>query len=235
MKTGSISAILIAGLWPVALGQSVSAPASVPAAAAPISGLAPAQPTAPPPRRQDRRAGRRNPQAAASVDNQQATAHGPQRRRIQPEASAANQNSVNEHGRSAHQRPAINYSQAVKRQHRERHDRGWWKQRYTTIVLVNGCGYYYWDAGYWFPAFGYEPQYENYQDNGPIYTYGNLLPDQVIYNVQAALKELGYYSGPLSGSMSGTTRTAVSAFQEDNGLDVTGAIDAPTVEALGLY
>ena len=100
--------------------------------------------------------------------------------------------------------------------------------------MVN-CGYYYWDAGYWFPALGYYPQYENFEYNGPIYTYGNLLPDQVIYNVQSALKELGYYSGPLSGSFSGATRSAITAFQEDNGLDVTSAIDAPTVEALGLY
>jgi hypothetical protein len=111
----------------------------------------------------------------------------------------------------------------------------WWHRHYTTIVFVGGCGYYYWDAGYWFPAWGYYPQFENFEYNGPIYTYGNLLPDQVIYNVQQALKELGYYSGPLSGSMSAATRAAISAFQEDNGIEVTGAIDAPTVEALGLY
>lgn len=101
-------------------------------------------------------------------------------------------------------------------------------------MFVTGCGYYYWDAGYWFPAFGYYPPYENFDYNGPIYTYGDLLPDQVIYNVQRALKELGYYGGPLTGSFSATTRAAVAAFQEDNGLDVTGAIDAPTVEALEL-
>ncbi len=137
--------------------------------------------------------------------------------------------------RHAHaQAPAINFAQATQRQHRERHNPQWWKSHFTTIVFVTGCGYYYWDAGYWFPAFGYYPQYENFDYNGPIYTYGDLLPDQVIYNVQRALKELGYYAGPLTGSFSATTRAAVTAFQEDNGLDVTGAIDAPTVEALGL-
>jgi len=132
-------------------------------------------------------------------------------------------------------RPSINFAQATQRQHHQRHDHGWWKSRYTTIVFVSNCGYYYWDAGYWFPALGYYPQYENFEYNGPIYTYGDLLPDQVIYNVQRALKEFGYYAGQLSGSLSAATRAALSAFQEDNGLDVTGAIDAPTVEALGLY
>lgn len=133
------------------------------------------------------------------------------------------------------QRPAVNYAEAVKRQHHQRHDRQWWINHYRTIIFVTGCGYYYWDAGYWFPAFGYDPRYESYDYEGPIYTYGNLLPDQVIYNVQRALKDLGYYSGPLNASLGAATRAAISAFQEDNGLEVTGGIDAPTVEALGLY
>ena len=129
----------------------------------------------------------------------------------------------------------MSYVDAVKRQHHERHDRTWWKSHFTTIVFVTGCGYYYWDAGYWFPAWGYDPRYESYESDGPIYTYGNLLPDQVIYNVQRALKEAGYYAGSLTASLSANLRRAIAAFQEDNGLDVTGAIDASTVEALGLY
>jgi peptidoglycan hydrolase-like protein with peptidoglycan-binding domain len=101
-------------------------------------------------------------------------------------------------------------------------------------VFVIG-GYYYYDAGYWFPAWGYEPRYDYYDYDGPIYTYGNLLPDQVILNVQRALKSIGYYMGPLNGSLGESTRAALTAYQEDAGLEVTGAIDAPTVEALGLY
>jgi hypothetical protein len=100
---------------------------------------------------------------------------------------------------------------------------------------VVGSGYYYQDAGYWFPAYGYYPSYEYFDYDGPIYTYGELLPDQVIYNVQRGLKELGYYSGGLTGSFSAALRTAIAAFQGDNDLDVTGAIDEATVVALGLY
>ena len=125
------------------------------------------------------------------------------------------------------------YQEAMRRFHHQHHDRYWWKQHYRVIVLVLG-GYYYWDAGYWYPAWGYDTTYENYDYDGPIYTYGNLLPDQVVINVQSALKELGYYNGTTTGSLGPLTRQAISAFQQDNGLDVTGAVDEPTVIALGL-
>jgi peptidoglycan hydrolase-like protein with peptidoglycan-binding domain len=100
-------------------------------------------------------------------------------------------------------------------------------------VLVGG-GYYYQDSGYWYPAWGYDPNYESYDYDGPIYTYGNLLPDQVIINVQHALKELGYYAGDVNGSLGDNTRRALAAYQQDYGLDATGAVDEATVRALGL-
>src|SRR5438132_10775737 len=127
----------------------------------------------------------------------------------------------------------LSYAEAVKRYRRERHDRSWWRQHFTTIVLVGG-GYYYFDAGYWFPAWGYDPGYEFYDYDGPIYTYGNLLPDEVILNVQRALKEEGYYAGGLNGSLNAVTRQAIANYQSDAGLVVNGIIDGPTVAALGL-
>jgi hypothetical protein len=126
-----------------------------------------------------------------------------------------------------------NYAEARRRYHHERHDCDWWKQHYVVIVLVGG-GYYYWDSGYWYPAWGYSPNYEHYEYDGPIYTYGNLLPDQVIINVQSALKELGYYAGDLNGSLGVGTRQALTAYQQDYGLEATGVVDEPTVRALGL-
>ena len=132
-------------------------------------------------------------------------------------------------------RPAniVVYSEALNRYQRARHTRFWWKNHFTTIVLVGG-GYYYWDAGYWFPAWGYDPSYESYDYDGPIFTYGNLLPDQVIVNVQRALQDRGYYGGGISGALSPATRRAISAFQADEGLEVNGVVDGPTVYALGL-
>jgi Putative peptidoglycan binding domain len=127
----------------------------------------------------------------------------------------------------------ISYSDALARSQRARHTRDWWKRHFTTIVFVGG-GYYYFDAGYWFPAWGYDPSYESYDYDGPIFTYGNLLPDQVIVNVQRALQNLGYFAGPPTGSLSPATRRAITAFQQDNGLEINGVVDGPTVYALGL-
>jgi hypothetical protein len=126
-----------------------------------------------------------------------------------------------------------NYADAMRRYRHERHDHDWWKQHYIVIVLVGG-GYYYQDSGYWYPAWGYDLNHERYDYDGPIYTYGNLLPDQVIINVQRALKDLGYYAGDLNGSLGVDTRQALSAYQQDYGLDTTGAVDEATVRALGL-
>jgi len=126
-----------------------------------------------------------------------------------------------------------NYAAAKRRYRHERHDCDWWKQHYIVIVLVGG-GYYYQDFGYWYPAWGYDPNYERYEYDGPIYTYGNLLPDQVIINVQSALKQLGYYAGDLNGSLGVDTRQALIAYQQDYGLETTGAVDEATVRALGL-
>jgi peptidoglycan hydrolase-like protein with peptidoglycan-binding domain len=100
-------------------------------------------------------------------------------------------------------------------------------------VFVVG-GNYYWDAGYWYPAWGYDSNHENYEYDGPIYSYGNLLPDQVVINVQHALKELGYYQGNVNGSLGLETRQALMSYQDANGLDINGAVDEATVRALGL-
>ena len=58
----------------------------------------------------------------------------------------------------------------------------------NTVVFVTG-GYYFLDASYWYPAWGYDPSNSYYDYDGPIYTYGNLLPDQVIANVQELCKK----------------------------------------------
>jgi Putative peptidoglycan binding domain len=125
------------------------------------------------------------------------------------------------------------YSDALGRYQHARHTRFWWKRHFTTFALAGG-GYYYFDSGYWFPAWGYDPNYEAYDYDGPIFTYGNLLPDQVIISVQRALQELGYYTAGITGALSPATRQAITAYQQDEGLEVNGVIDGPTVYALGL-
>ena len=121
---------------------------------------------------------------------------------------------------------------AFRNYHTQWHDRGWWRSHFDRIVLVNG-GWYYWDAGYWFPAWGYAP-YAYYPYDGPIYAYNGLAPDQVIADVQAQLQRDGYYDGPIDGILGPMTQDAIAAFQADNGLEVTSTIDEPTLATLGI-
>jgi len=131
-------------------------------------------------------------------------------------------------------RNRFSYSDALRRNRHEWHNRNWWRQHCNTIVFVSG-GYYFLDGSYWYPAWGYDPLYNYYDYDGPVYTYGNLLPDQVIANVQVALQDAGYYFGEITGSLSLETRAALANFQRDQGLLITGAIDEPTIQSLGLY
>jgi hypothetical protein len=121
---------------------------------------------------------------------------------------------------------------AFRNYQRQWHDRGWWRSHYARIIFVNN-GWYYWNAGYWFPAWGYAPSV-TYVYDGPIYGYNGLSPDQVTVNVQEQLARAGYYDGPIDGMLGPMTREAIAAFQADNGLAVTSAIDEPTLATLGL-
>ena len=114
------------------------------------------------------------------------------------------------------------------------HNRNWWRSHYNTRFVLFGGGYYYWNLGYWYPAFGYSPFYNNYAYSEPIYGYNNLAPGQVIQNVQLALRDQGYYPGAIDGLIGSQTRAALSAFQRDRGLIITSAVDEPTLVALGL-
>ena len=126
------------------------------------------------------------------------------------------------------------FDDAFRRHWHEWHDRNWWHDHCQTIVFIN-TGYYFLDGSYWYPAYGYDPLQTYYDYDGPVYTYSNLLPDEVIANVQTALQDAGYYYGSITGSLSVDTRAAIANFQRDYGLQMTGAIDEDTVEALGLY
>lgn len=116
--------------------------------------------------------------------------------------------------------------------HRQWHDRAWWRSHFDRIVFVNG-GWYFWDGGYWYPAWGYDP-YAYYPYDGPIYAYNYMSPDQVVVDVQRQLQVDGYYFGPIDGVLGPMTRRAIAAYQADHGLAITSAIDEPTLETLGL-
>jgi hypothetical protein len=121
--------------------------------------------------------------------------------------------------------------------HRVWHDRGYWRSHYSTVTYVGGPywgGNWYWDGGYWFPAWGYDPAFVGYLYDGPIFAYNNLPPDEVVINVQEALQDQGYYTGNIDGQFGDQTRDALGAYQRDHELEITAAIDEPTVQSLGL-
>ena len=125
------------------------------------------------------------------------------------------------------------WADARRRHHHEHHDRNWWRSRYSRFALF-GSGFYFWDGGYWFPAYGYDPGYNTYSYDEPIYGYNDLDPARVIANVQTELQRLGYYRYAVDGTMGPATRAAIANYQRDTGLSITSAIDGPTLQSLGL-
>jgi hypothetical protein len=114
------------------------------------------------------------------------------------------------------------------------HDSGWYRSNFSRVEMIGG-GYYYFNNGYWYPAWGYDPAAQYYAYDGPIYVGQRAEPpDQVIADVQAALKDMGYYDGEVDGLLGPITREALTAYQADHGLYATAVIDEPTLDALGM-
>jgi hypothetical protein len=113
------------------------------------------------------------------------------------------------------------------------HDQWWWSHHHNHIVFVFGAPYY-WDTGYWYPAWGYDPG-ANYYYDGPIYASNpEEDPGQVVANVQSALQQQGYYQGEVDGILGPQTRAALAEYQSAQGLEPTGTVDEPTLETLGM-
>ena len=124
--------------------------------------------------------------------------------------------------------------EAFRSYHPEWHDQGWYRTHYNRVELIGG-GYYYWNNGYWYPAWGYSPSAQYYAYDGPIYVGQRAEPpDKVIADVQAVLQEMGYYRGEVDGLLGPLTREALTAYQADNGLTTTAAIDQPTLDSLDM-
>jgi hypothetical protein len=125
------------------------------------------------------------------------------------------------------------YSAAQHWNWRQRHDRNWWRQSNYRLVRYGG-GYWYWNNGWWYPAYGYDPYYSHYVYDGPIFGYGYAAPGDVTVEVQRALAQQGYYYGPIDGILGPGTRSAIQRYQINHGLAVTAAIDEQTLYTLGL-
>jgi Putative peptidoglycan binding domain len=120
-----------------------------------------------------------------------------------------------------------------KNYHPQWQNQWWWSHHYNHISFAFGSPYY-WDSGYWYPAWGYDPGASYYFD-GPIYASNpEVDPGQVVANVQSALQQAGYYQGDVDGVLGPQTRAALAEYQSAQGLEPTGAVDEPTLSSLGM-
>ena len=60
------------------------------------------------------------------------------------------------------------------------------------------------------------------------------ITSATIIKLQKALKEKGYYKGPIDGIVGSQTRAAIKAFQKDNGMPVGGGVTYQILKALGI-
>ncbi|HRD29356.1 MAG TPA: peptidoglycan-binding domain-containing protein, partial [Caulobacter sp.] len=56
-----------------------------------------------------------------------------------------------------------------------------------------------------------------------------------VASAQRALSTLGYYRGPQDGVPSQGLKGAIAAFQRDQGIPASGALDAQTIQKLSTY
>jgi hypothetical protein len=152
---------------------------------------------------------------------------------VQPDVNGRNRSWDNSNWRNRTSNNNNSWEEARRRYHRQDHHRDWWRSHFNRFALF-GAGYYFWDNGYWYPAYGYDPAYSTYSYDEPIYGSGDLEPAQVIANVQTELQRLGYYPYAVDGQMGPATRAAIADYQRDRGLAITSAIDEPTLDSLGL-
>jgi hypothetical protein len=94
---------------------------------------------------------------------------------------------------------------------------------------VVAFGFPYW----WYPDFyyGYPSGYADY-DSSPIYDYRYWAG--LATAVQTELARRGFYHGTIDGAVGPGSREAIRAFQEAQGLPVTGLINPPLLKALKL-
>jgi hypothetical protein len=105
---------------------------------------------------------------------------------------------------------------------------GWSHDREYTW---NGHHYRWYNNG-WFIIDAYPYGYGDYGPDNGYYGYGADEPVSV--QVQAALQQQGYYHGPIDGVVGPGTQAAIAAYQQDNGLRVTGTITHGLLNNLGV-
>lgn len=107
-----------------------------------------------------------------------------------------------------------------------------WHNNHWVIFGLYPAFYPWGWYGYPYGSYYYDDRY--YDDGYAASEYSEYDPNSSISQVQAALAREGYYHGAIDGSVGPATRNAIRRYQSRHGLEVTGQIDRPIIEALGL-
>jgi hypothetical protein len=91
-------------------------------------------------------------------------------------------------------------------------------------------GFYPYDYGYPYDYYGYDDD-QGY--NGSNET-ADPYSDATVSAVQSQLARQGYYRGVVDGVYGPQTRAALTRYQSNHGLQVTGSLTPATLQALGL-
>jgi hypothetical protein len=106
----------------------------------------------------------------------------------------------------------------------------------SNIYFGFGLGYPYgYGYGYGYPYYdGYPYGYGYYTPRVPVYATSGINDDATVAAVQRRLARGGYYHGSIDGVIGPGTRTAIRAFERNNGLPVDGVIDPQLLRTMGL-
>lgn len=111
------------------------------------------------------------------------------------------------------------------------HHRHYYPRHRSNFSIGIGLGYPY----YGYPYYGAYPYgYGYYAPRTTVYATSGINDDATVAAVQRRLARGGYYHGSIDGVIGPGTRTAVRAFERNNGLPVDGVIDRQLLRTMGL-
>jgi hypothetical protein len=108
---------------------------------------------------------------------------------------------------------------------------------HSNVYFGIGLGYPYYGYGYGYPYYGSYPygyDYGYYAPRTTAYATRGINDDATVAAVQRRLARGGYYHGSIDGVIGPGTRTAIRAFESNNGLRVDGVIDRQLLRTMGL-
>jgi Putative peptidoglycan binding domain len=117
----------------------------------------------------------------------------------------------------------------------ERHDANWhgdWDRRHAHFFRNR---FFVFDDGFWFGFYPWDYYYP--YDDQDYYGYDESTDPYSVSTVSAVQSDLakqGYYRGVIDGIYGPQTRMAITRYQSNHRLQVTGSLTAATLQSLGL-